>query len=512
MSDDAPEAPPPSLPGLSIEDELSLLTDEERDAWIADLNPDELDALMARDWSVVARPEQFLPDGHDWLVWLIRAGRGWGKTRTGAEATKESIRELAAEATDPIRWALVAPRREDVLTIQFEGESGLASVLPPSMLLGGSWDRSFNKGELTLTLDGGHSIRGFSGRTPSALRGPQHHGAWIDEPATLPDAHRGLDEDTAVSNLLLGLRLQPWNRLIITGTPRNVRLIKDLRALPGLIETVGRTRDNLANLSELFKAVVIARYAGTRLGRQELDAELLEGVGVMFARGWFRRGAPEWPRDATIRRLRYWDLASGEESEANPDPDWTVGALVAFDPDRRLYRIEHLERFRLSPGARETRIRAIAKADGLPVVWIEKEPGNAGKAQLHMLGRELDGIAAVRGNPVSGPKTVRAELLATAAEQGRVTIPDDAAWVERFLDEAEEFPEGPHDDQVDAVAGAFQMLRESGPAKVEARPAAVPDLPRPGAQRRQAVPGRAPAQAGDLRLGRGSRRGPGARS
>jgi predicted phage terminase large subunit-like protein len=489
-------------PGLSIEDELALLSDEERAAWIAELTPDELAALMARDWSVVARPEQLLPEGHDWLVWLIRAGRGWGKTRTGAEATKESIRELAAQTSDPVRWALLAPRREDVLSIQLEGESGLAAVLPPSMLVGGSWDRSFNRSELTLTLDGGHQVRGFSGRTPSALRGPQHHGAWIDEPATLPDAHRGMDDDTAFSNLLLGLRLPPWNRLLVTGTPRNVRLIRDIRSLPGLIETVGRTRDNLANLSDLFRAVVVARYEGTRLGRQELDAELLEGVGVLFARGWFRRGAPEWPRDAAVRRVRYWDLASGEESEANPDPDWTVGALVAFEPERRLYRVEHIERFRLPPGARETRIRAVAKADGLPVVWIEKEPGNAGKAQLMMIGRELDGIAAVKGNPVTGPKTVRAELLATAAEQGRVTIPDDAQWVEAFLDEAEEFPDGPHDDQVDAVAGAFQVLREAGPATVVARPAAAPSLPRPGSQRRQAVVPRAPVQAAGLIPGR----------
>lgn len=502
----------------SIIDELARLPEDEKHAYLESLTEDELELLISRDWSVTGRPDQFLPHTRDttgmselevaelaaWFLWLIRAGRGWGKTRTGAEGTKESILEIAA-VVDVVRWALVAPRREDVRAIQFEGESGLQAILPPSMLLRGSWDLSFNKTDLLLTLANGAQVKGYHGRDPGQLRGPQHHGAWVDEPGTLPDAHLGLDDDTTMSMLLLGLRLPPHPRLIVTGTPRNNRLWKELRKMPGAIETHGRTRDNLANLAHAFKVNVVQRYAGTRLGRQELDAEVLEGVGALFQRGWFKvEQRPPWPENTATRSTRYWDLASGEESDANTDPDWTAGALVEMDPRRRLYWIADIARFRESPGQREMSMRTTALEDRLSVTWIEKEPGNAGKAQLFMVGRELEQVGvSVKGMPVSGPKAVKWELVATAAAQGRVWMKE-ADWNLAFLDEAEEaHPDpllsGPHDDQLDAVAGAFIVLRESkgagtilDPSQMQLdRPAVAsasrgsgrtPDLPRPGAR------------------------------
>lgn len=432
-------------------------------------------------------------------------------TLTGANATKESIQELRAAGVGKVRWALLAPRREDVLTTMLEGETGLAAVLPPSMLINGSWEDSLARGALRLTLSTGDVIQGFSGKVPGKLRGPQHHGAWVDEPATLPDAAQGLDEDTAMSNLLFGLRLLPWNRLIITGTPRNVRLIRELREMGGMIETHGRTRDNLHNLSRTFKRVIVARYLNTRLGRQELDAELLEGVGVMFARAWFPVAEPGSfdLEDGSWERIAMWDLAATEPSDMNPDPDWSVRALVAHraeerDGDGRLlvparFIVEHIARCRLNAGERDEFIRATADRDGLAVQWFEREPGASGKSQLTYLTQLLRGVARAEEFVPTGPKGVRAELTAGPAQQGKVELgPDDpdAPWHLAFLDEHEEFHpveslSGPHDDIVDATSAAMAVHLDHRAGEVLATPAtAAPVDTRPSARGAVRVGGR----------------------
>lgn len=464
----------------SLRDRLAALAPDQRADVIARMDPDTLALLLANDWSVVARPEQLLPpDDEDWFACFWRAGRGWGKTLTGSNGTVEGVQRLWGRGVEHARWALVAPRREDVKSIMLEGETGLRSVIPPSLIPKG-WEQHLNKSSLTLTLVDGHrvaTLQGFSGQKPDALRGPQHHGAWVDEPATLPDAHLGLDEDTTMSNLLFGLRLPPIPRLLITGTPRNNRLVRSLLGMANLIERRGSTRENLQNLAAAFRENVVARYAGTRLGRQELDAELLEGVGVLFQRGWFPL-IPESPADAGWRRVRTWDLAATEPGDTNPDPDFTATARVAYHPDSRVYVIEHVARFRANPGARDDRIRDTAIADGPAVpVWVEQEPGSAGKSVVHSLGKHLDGVARVRGFLPSGPKEVRAELVAGAAQQGRVTLVD-GPWVLDVLDELEEFPNAAHDDQVDALSMAFATVRDSAPAATVHNPAKAPDLPR----------------------------------
>jgi predicted phage terminase large subunit-like protein len=445
---------------LSILDQIAALPTEAREAYLLSLTEEQLDLFRCGDWSVKARPEQLPPPG-EWFAWFIRAGRGWGKTETGAETTLENIRWLAPRV-DVVRWFAAAPTRGDARGIMFEGETGLKRKIPPSELLGGSWERSFNKSELILTLANGATIHGLSSEKAARARGLQWHGGWADEPGTFADAHLGLDEDTFVAMLLFGLRLDPRPRMIVTGTPKNNRLVKELRRMEGVVETHGRTRENLHNLSRAFKSTVVARYAGTRLGRQELDAEIIEGVGSMFQRGWFRRAEhPPWPPGTYVQRERYWDLASGEPSDSNADPDWTAGALVQFSPAHRMYFIEHIARFRLSPGQRELRIRQHAVEDGLGHIWIEKEPGNAGKAQLHMIGKELEAVGvAVKGHPVTGPKPVRAQIVASAAEQGRVFMLD-ADWNAALLDELEEFPDVNHDDQVDCLAGCMSRFLEA---------------------------------------------------
>lgn len=217
-------------------------------------------ALRARlGWIRAARASQITPDG-DWRVWLILAGRGWGKTRTGAE-------DLAHYALwrDGARLAVVAPTFADARDTCVEGESGLLRVLPERCVM--RWQRSFG----LLHLVNGSKIKIFSAERPERLRGPQHHRVWCDEVGAW-------ERPEAFDQVLFGLRLGERPQAVITTTPRPTDLLRDLvgRAGRDVILTRGATRENAGNLAAGVVAALEERYAGTRLGRQELEAAMLE--------------------------------------------------------------------------------------------------------------------------------------------------------------------------------------------------------------------------------------------
>lgn len=459
---------------LSLIERLAAADPDTRSAYLDALPPEAVEALARRDWHTIARPEQLAPPG-DWLAWFIKAGRGFGKTRSGGEWVKERCAALAGAGVDEPRAALVAPVLDDVRLTMVEGESGLLSILPPSMLRGGSVTDAWNRGPCELWLADGSFLKGYSSERPGKLRGPQHHVAWADEPARFRDASLGLLDDTTWSNLLFGLRLPPDPRLCITGTPANNALIKALVADPQIVTTGGSTYENLANLAPSFRRMVVDRYEGTRLGRQELHAEVLDDLGNLFQRGWFDM-IDERPTDPGWRWMRAWDLAATEPNDANPDPDWTAGALVGVHADTRRWCIADVRRFRTSPGDRDDRMTDVARVDGLPKVAISEEPGSSGKSVIASFKRAWAGRWAVDGRRETGPKTARAEVWASAAEQGRVSIVR-GDWVLDFLDEVEQFPYGAHDDQVDAVSLAWVALGERAPARTRSardRVGAVP--------------------------------------
>lgn len=245
-------------------------------------------------WADLARPTQLAPAG-DWYIWLILAGRGWGKTLTGANWLKEQI-----EQNPGARWAMVGATFADMRDTMVEGVSGLLSVLPPSMLIGGSVDRSWNRSMGQLKLADGTKVQGFTSEKPGRLRGPEVFGVWGDEPAEWRDADVVTDEGeiaqgTTWDNIQFINRAGPNPQVCMTGTPKNVALIRHLLFVDGrrrngprddVVVTRGRTDENLANLSPRYKKNVVDRYRGTRLGRQELDAELLEDVeGALWKPG-----------------------------------------------------------------------------------------------------------------------------------------------------------------------------------------------------------------------------------
>ena len=214
-------------------------------------------------WRVAAHPFQRWPDG-EWGVWLLKGGRGCGKTRTGAQMAAEHMVEMGDR-----RVAIVAPTFPDGRDVCVEGESGLLSVLD-GMGVAYRWNRSIGE----VVLESRSRARIYSAEKPNRLRGPQHSFAWCDEIAVWADAYKGPVVDTAWTNLRLGLRLGVSPRIVATTTPRRVALVRYLVEAADVVVTTGTTRDNLANLAASFGGL-IEQYEGTGLGRQEIEGELL---------------------------------------------------------------------------------------------------------------------------------------------------------------------------------------------------------------------------------------------
>jgi phage terminase large subunit-like protein len=213
-------------------------------------------------WESEARPEQLPPEG-DWFVWMIVAGRGWGKTRTGAEWLAWRARTEAG-ATLGVIGRTTEQTRETCI----EGESGLLRALGLSVT-----SKQYNRTTGEIRLRNGAVIYAYSAENPESLRGPNLTGAWCDELGAWNY------EATWTEGLIPALRIAK-PRVLVTTTPRRTPLLKDLlnRDDGSVVVTRGATFDNAANLSEAALAELRRRYDGTRLGRQELYGELLEDM------------------------------------------------------------------------------------------------------------------------------------------------------------------------------------------------------------------------------------------
>lgn len=245
---------------------LASLPPPELEAFLKSLNEDELTALEY-DWRFWARDNQLAPSGL-WRIWLLLSGRGYGKTRVGAEWVIEKAKG------DPKRIALIAATFDDVRGTMIEGESGIVARSPPWFMP--TWEPSVGRGG-TLTWPNGSQAFGYSGEVPRGLRGPQHHAGWLDELAAWTRMQETWDM------YRFGLRLGSDPQTVITTTPTPAKLIKDLVAdkrialdgSPLVRITRGSTYENAANLADEYLADLKAKYDGTRLGRQELYGEIL---------------------------------------------------------------------------------------------------------------------------------------------------------------------------------------------------------------------------------------------
>jgi phage terminase large subunit-like protein len=242
-------------------------------------------AVLADFFEWQAHRGQEEPAG-EWAIWLMMAGRGFGKTRAGAEW----VLARACEVPDA-RIALIGASVDEVAKVMIEGPSGLLAVAhdEEEML----WVPT----QGTVTFAGGARAFVYSAAAAEKLRGPEHHFAWADELAKWEQA------DAALDNLMMGMRLGEAPKVVVTTTPRGVAALRRLRAMPGVVETGGATADN-RHLPGAFKAWVEETYGGTRLGRQELEGVLFEEPeGALFPRSLLEgaRVSGALPRNELLR-------------------------------------------------------------------------------------------------------------------------------------------------------------------------------------------------------------------
>lgn len=242
---------------------LATMPAKEREAILSELSDEECVALLF-DWPLWARPSQLPPVG-DWRIWLVLSGRGFGKTRLGAEWVRDQVRRFE-------HVNLIGPTAADYRDVMIEGESGILAVCPPGERP--SWYPS----RRLIEWPNGAKTLCFSAEDPEQLRGPQHQRLWCDEMAAWANHTRQETWDLA----MFGLRLPPDPRALVTTTPKPVATLRELVGDPNVALTKGTTYENRANLAPEFFEQLIGKYEGTRLGRQELDAELLLDEGLAY--------------------------------------------------------------------------------------------------------------------------------------------------------------------------------------------------------------------------------------
>lgn len=360
---------------------LSGLTEGEKAEWVA-------------RWYGFENDGQREPPG-DWRVWLIRAGRGFGKTRAGSEW----VSEIARDNPDA-RIALVGATQADGQRVMIEGPSGLLAVARHGE------EPRWVKARRELRFSSGAVATLYSAEAGEELRGPEHDFAWCDE---LAKWRRG---DAAWDNLMLGLRLGERPRVVVTTTPRVNAAMRRVLAAPGLAETLGRTRDN-PWLPDSFVAAMIESYGGTRLGRQELDGEMLEDVeGALWTRALVERcrvGAESIGKPVRV--------IIGVDPPATAHGDACGIVVAALLRDRRLAVIEDASVERAPPGVWAQAVASAAARWGAERIVAES---NMGGEMVENTLRQADCALPVVPVHASVGKARRAEPVAIAYERGQV--------------------------------------------------------------------------------------------
>ena len=345
-------------------------------------------------WPLWARDSQIAPPG-DWSVWLLMAGRGFGKTRTGAEWVRARVESGMSK-----RVALVARTPADVRDVMIEGDSGLLRVCPP-------WNRPrYEPTKRRLTWPNGAFALAFSSHEPDQLRGPQFDAAWCDELASWEYPRETWD------NLAFGLRLGTRPQCVVTTTPRPMELLRELMDRDDVHVTRGSTYENRGFLASSFIRQIERRYQGTDTGRQEIFAELLdEAEGALWRRDWITHAeaAPDLNRIV---------VAIDPAMSSRPSSDETGVIVAGTDGDLRGYVLEDGSG-RMSPD--EWARHAISLFDRHRASRIIGERNNGGD----LVGAVLRTASGGRRLPIrlvtaSVGKYARAEPVAALYQQRRV--------------------------------------------------------------------------------------------
>lgn len=435
---------------LSLLERLALLDDESRHEIIDQFNPEAAKVLLA-DWQFFARPKQVAPPGN-WNIWLILAGRGWGKTQTGAQWVKEKI-EAGAR-----RIALVAPTSADARDVMVEGPSGIIEAfrdMPKS-------ERPFYEpARRRLRWPSGAVAFTYSAEEPNRLRGPQHDYAWGDELAAwqYPEAY---------DQLMFGLRLGNAPQVIFTTTPKPVRLIRELAvrgtdcgqlragttAHADVVMTRGSTYENVANLAPTFIHETVRRYEGTTLGRQELYAEILEDIeGALWTTSMIdeHRVLP----GAGIPDMKRIVVAVDPAVTSKASSDETGIVVIGLGANGHLY-VFHDGTLKATPNAWAKRVIELYHLYSADRVIGET---NNGGELVETVIRNINANIPFTAVNASRGKTRRAEPIVALYEQGKVHHVGTLVNLEQQMTTWREGLGMPSPDRMDALVwGATELI------------------------------------------------------
>jgi len=367
-----------SLPLAQREQRLSLLT------------PAQIRAL-AYDWDWWARPDQHLPPG-DWTTWLILAGRGFGKTRTGAETVREWVKKFP-------RVNLIGATLDDARDIMVSGESGIMAICPPS-------ERPQFIGRELRWPNGARSLI-FTADEPDRLRGKQHMKLWADELCAwrYPESW---------DQAQLGLRIGTNPQAIVTTTPKPTKELRDLVKDASTLITRGITDDNIQNLAPTFISKIVAKYRGTRLGRQELNAEILDdNPGALWQRTMIDALRVKTDAAPTMKRIT---VNIDPAASSNPDSDETGIVVTGIGIDGHGYVLDDISMRGTPSEWGHVAVNAYRRWHADRIIAETNNGGEMVEAVIRMVDANVP-FTAVHA---SRAKITRAEPISALYEQGKI--------------------------------------------------------------------------------------------
>jgi predicted phage terminase large subunit-like protein len=463
---------------LSKKERLNLLPEEARIEFLQKLTDQEAEALLY-DWEFNGRPKQLEGiENQNWFLWLILAGRGFGKTRTGAEKVRHWVEKCGKK-----RIGIISPTTADLRDVIVEGESGIINVFPP-------WNRPiYEPTKRRITWSNGAIASLYSGEEPERLRGPQHDALWLDELAgfSSPEIMQ-----RAWDMAMFGLRLGHNPQVIVTTTPKPVPLVQEFikkikqqindmekgKPIEGrILLTTGSSYENRTNLAGTFFQQLV-QYEGTLLGRQEIHAEVLnlEEQGIV-KRSWFKL----WPANKELPRFDYiiqsYDTAFTEKTHNDPTAHQTWGVFRPTSDSPFCVMLldcwtDHLKypdlREKVTHEFKTTRYGGNPNDPfdkGQPADLILIEEKGSGITLLQDLGRA--GLPVRSYNPGKMDKIQRLHAVSHLVANERCYIPESTkvpgefrTWATEFISEICMFPNSLHDDQVDAFTQTLALLRD----------------------------------------------------
>lgn len=352
-------------------------------------------------WLKTARPKQIAPY-KDYFIWLILAGRGWGKTKTGAQ----DIAIYAMKHPNVI-CAVVAPTFGDLRRVCFGGPSGLLSIIPSDCCDTSFGTNGFASANMEIRLANGSKIVGYAAVSPERLRGPQFHRAWCDELASW-------QYPEAFDQLMFGLRLGEKPQCLITTTPKPIKILKDLIDRKDVHLTKGNTFENKDNLADSALEMMRERYEGTALGRQELYAEILDDVeGALWNNAMIESTRINKEDE---RELQQIIVAVDPAVTTGENSDETGIMVVGKDRNNEYYVLEDLSGRHTADSWGRIVLNAYYEWEADRII---AEVNNGGDLVEKVI-RDKDSNVSYRSVRATRGKMLRAEPIAALYEQKRV--------------------------------------------------------------------------------------------